>query len=108
MSETIRREDLSRTDFSDISTGERIGPVHPGMVLSEDFMIPRGLSGRALALELGVPGNRITEIVAGSRSITAETAVLLGRFFGTSAEFWMNLQVAHDLEEARGTMGVAA
>jgi len=108
MSEIIRREDLEKTDFSDISTGMAIGPVHPGMVLNEDFMIPRGLSGRALGAELDVPGNRITEIVAGERSVTAETAILLGRFFGTSAEFWMNLQVAYDLESTRALMGIAA
>jgi antitoxin HigA-1 len=71
-------------------------------------MEPLGLSGRALARELGVPSNRITEIVAGERSITAETAILLGERFGTSAEMWLNLQMAHDLEEARRHMCRAA
>ena len=108
MSEIIQREDLAKTDFSDISSGVPIGPVHPGMVLSEDFMAPRGLSGRALAAELGVPSNRVTEIVRGERAITAETAIRLADFFGTTAEFWMNLQVAHDLEQARAAMGEAA
>ena len=64
-------------------------------------MIPMGLSGRALARELGVPSNRITEIVAGERAVTADTAIMLGERFGTSAEFWLNLQMAHDLELAR-------
>lgn len=95
-------------DFSDVSTGERIGPVTPGDVLREEFMKPLGLSGRALARELGVPSNRVTEIVAGARSVSAETAILLGKRFGTSAEFWMNLQVMHDLEEARRHMATAA
>ncbi len=98
---SIRIEDVARQDFSDVTGDERIGPVTPGEVLREEFMAPLGLSGRALARELGVPSNRITEIVAGTRSITAETAILLGERFGTSAEFWLNLQIAHDLEEAR-------
>ena len=99
---------VSGMDFSDVSTGERIGPVTPGEVLREEFMAPLGLSGRALAREMGVPSNRVTEIVAGERSITAETAILLGKRFGTSAEFWLNLQMMHDLEEARRHMRTAA
>jgi len=99
---------VSGMDFSDVSSGERIGPVMPGEVLREEFMVPLGLSGRALAREIGVPSNRVTEIVAGERSITAETAILLGKRFGTSAEFWLNLQMMHDLEEARRHMQTAA
>ncbi len=98
---TIRTEDIAGLDFSDVAGVERIGPVTPGDVLREEFMVPLGLSGRALARELGVPSNRITEIVAGERSVTAETAIMLGERFGTSAEFWLNLQMAHDLELAR-------
>jgi addiction module HigA family antidote len=105
---TIPAEDVSELDFSDVAGPERIGPVTPGEVLREEFMIPLGLSGRALARELGVPSNRITEIVAGERSITAETAILLGERFGTSAEMWLNLQMAHDLEEARRHLRRAA
>ena len=104
----INADFASRMDFSDVSTGESIGPVTPGKVLHEEFMKPLGLSGRALARELGVPSNRVTEIVAGERSISAETAILLGKRFGTSAEFWMNLQMMHDLEEARHHMLTAA
>lgn len=98
---SIRIEDVAKLDFSDVAGSERIGPVMPGEVLREEFMAPLGLSGRALARELGVPSNRITEIVAGMRTVTAETAILLGERFGTSAEFWLNLQMAHDLEMAR-------
>jgi addiction module HigA family antidote len=101
---TIRIEDVKGMDFSDVALPERIGPVTPGEVLREEFMIPLGLSGRALARELDVPSNRITEIVAGERSISPETAVLLGERFGTSAELWLNLQMQHDLEEARRHM----
>jgi len=94
-------------DFSDVAGGERIGPVTPGDVLREDFLGPLGLSARALAREIGVPSNRITAILSGDRRVTAETAILLGERFGTSAEFWLNLQTAHDLEEARRHMHLA-
>jgi addiction module HigA family antidote len=104
----IRTEDVAGLDFSDVAGTKRIGPVTPGEVLREEYMVPLGLSGRALARELGVPSNRITEIVAGGRAISAETAILLGERFGTSAEFWLNLQVAHDLEQARRHLGRAA
>lgn len=104
----IRIEDVSGLDFSDVAGAERIGPVTPGEVLREEFMLPLGLSGRALARELGVPSNRITEIVAGERAITAETAILLGERFGISAEFWLNLQMMHALEEARRHLRRAA
>jgi addiction module HigA family antidote len=104
----IRTEDVAGMDFSDVADTERIGPVTPGDVLREEFMVPLRLSGRALARELGVPSNRITEIMAGERAVTAETAIMLGERFGTSAEFWLNLQMAHDLEEARRNMYRAA
>jgi len=99
----IRTEDVAGLDFADVARDQPIGPVTPGDVLREEFMLPLGLSGRALAWELGVPSNRITGIVAGARSVTAETAILLGERFGTSAEFWLNLQMAHDLEQALGS-----
>jgi addiction module HigA family antidote len=105
---SIRAEDVAGADLSDVAGTERVGPVTPGEVLREEFMTPLGLSGRALARELGVPSNRITEIIAGARAVTAETAILLGERFGTSAEFWLNLQTAHDLEEARRRMHRAA
>jgi addiction module HigA family antidote len=105
---TICSDDVAAVDCSDVSGAERIGPVTPGEVLREEFMIPLGLSGRGLARELGVPSNRITEIVAGGRAVSAETAILLGERFGTSAAFWLNLQMAHDLEQARRQLGRAA
>jgi addiction module HigA family antidote len=104
----IRAEDVAQLDFSDVAGSEHIGPVTPGEVLREEFMVPIGLSARALAREMGVPSNRITAILTGDRGVTAETAILLGERFGTSAEFWLNLQMAHDLEEARRHMRRAA
>jgi addiction module HigA family antidote len=101
MNEIIRREDLAGMDFSQDSTGEKLAPVTPGEILRVEFMEPLGLSGRTLAAELGIPANRVTEIVAARRAITAETALLLAERFGTSAEFWLGLQMAFDLEQAR-------
>lgn len=74
--------------------------THPGEMLKEEFLAPLGLSATALAAELGVPANRITEMVAGRRSMTADTALRLAQRFGTTPEFWMNLQVMHDLSRA--------
>ncbi len=104
----IPREAVHHLDLSDVTTSEAIPNVTPGDVLRAEFMTPLGLSARALARELGVPPNRITGIINGERAITAETAIRLGRRFGTSAEFWMNLQTAHDLEEVRRRLDVAA
>jgi addiction module HigA family antidote len=101
MDERIRRDALSETDFSDIATGSRLPNVSPGEVLRVEFMEPLRLSARALAADIDVPANRITEILNGTRAITSDTAVRLGLRLGTSAEFWMNLQASHDLEEAR-------
>ena len=101
-------EDVAKTDFSDVAGNKRIGAVTPGDVLREEFMVPLGLSARALARDLKVPSNRISAILAGDRSVTAETAILLGERFGTSPEFWLNLQMMHDLEEARRHMRRAA
>ena len=105
---TIRRDDLATVDLSDITAGERLGYVPPGDVLLHEFMLPLGLSARAVARDLDVPANRITAIINGERAITADTAVRLERRFGASAEFWMNLQTAHDLELARERGAVAA
>ena len=106
MNDIIQREDLEKIDFSQDITGEKLPPVTPGEVLHEDFMVPLGLSGRALAAELGIPANRVTEIVAGRRAVTADTALMLADRFGTTAEFWLRLQMAYELEMAR--MGRAA
>ena len=66
--------------------------IHPGEILKQEFLIPYNLSANRLAKAIGVPTNRITEIVNGTRSVTGETAVLLGHAFGTTPEFWLNLQ----------------
>lgn len=76
-------------------------PVHPGETLLEDLMKPLGLSQNKLATALGVDPRRINEIVTGRRSITGDTALRLARYFGTSPEFWMNLQARYDLEVAK-------
>ena len=74
--------------------------THPGEVLREDYLLPLGLSARALAKQLDVPANRLTEIMRGTRDVTADTAIWLGRYFGTDPRFWLNLQAAHDLSKA--------
>lgn len=74
--------------------------VHPGEVLREEYLLPMALSARRLAAELGVPANRMTEIVRERRGVTADTAIRLGRRFGTTPQFWTNLQTAHDLSRA--------
>jgi antitoxin HigA-1 len=74
--------------------------THPGEVLREEYLEPLGLSARALAKEIGVPANRLTEIIRERRGITADTAIRLGRYFGTDPRFWLNLQVAHELSKA--------
>src|ERR1700756_641211 len=81
--------------------------THPGEVLGEEFLKPLGMSVNALALALRVPATRIGAIVKGNRSVTADTALRLARFFGTSPELWMNLQAMHDLTKARRESGKA-
>ena len=78
-----------------------IEPVHPGEVLRHDFMEPLGLSANALARRIEVPGNRISAIVAGKRGISGDTALRLAAAFGTTPEFWMNLQKSYELEVAK-------
>ena len=74
--------------------------THPGEVLREEYLVPLGLSARALAKALGVPANRVSEIMRGTRDVSADTAIRLGRYFGTDPRFWLNLQTAHDLSKA--------
>lgn len=73
-------------------------PIHPGEILMEEFLEPLGISQYRLAKDISVPPRRINEIVHGKRSITADTALRLARFFGTTERFWLNLQIRHDLE----------
>lgn len=84
---------------------ERLNPVHPGEILQEEFLKPFGLSQNRLALAIGVPARRINEIVLGKRSITADTALRLARFFGVSPEFWLGLQSDYDLDVAEEVLG---
>jgi len=81
-------------------TQRKLAPVHPGEILLEEFMKPLGLSQTRLGRNLGVSPRRINEIVHGKRSITADTALRLSRFFGTPAEFWLGLQADFDLDTA--------
>jgi addiction module HigA family antidote len=83
-------------------------PIHPGETLLEDCMKPLGLGASRLAREIGVPANRISEIVRGRRSITADTAIRLGQRFDTTPDFWLGLQLQYDLEVAYDAMGSAA
>ena len=80
-------------------------PVHPGEVLSGEFLKPMNLSQNRLALSVGVPARRINEIVLGKRSISADTALRLGRFFGISPEFWLGLQAQYDLDVTAEALG---
>ena len=82
-------------------TVRRLAPIHPGEVLLKDFLEPLGLSQYRLAKGLSVSPRRINEIVLGKRAITADTSLRLARFFGTSDRFWLNLQVAYDLDLQR-------
>jgi len=77
------------------------GPIHPGEILLEEFLEPMELSQYRLAKDISVPPRRINEIVHGKRGVTADTALRLARYFGTSERFWMNLQIRYDLEVER-------
>ena len=81
--------------------GRDFPPVHPGEILLEEFLKPMGISQYRLAESIRVPARRINEIVLEKRGITADTALRLSRFFGNSAQFWMNLQTRYELESAR-------
>ena len=94
----------SSTITKGMGTPHRV-TTHPGEVLSEEFLGPLGMSVNALAIALRVPATRIGAIVKGERSVTADTALRLARFFGTSPEFWINLQAMHDLTRARQENG---
>ena len=84
---------------------KKLNPVSPGEVLLEEFLKPIGISQNHLALKIGVPARRINEIVLGKRRITADTALRLARFFGTTAKFWLGLQTDYDLDVADDELG---
>ena len=80
-------------------------PIHPGEILREEFLKPMGISQYRLAKDISVPPRRINEIVHGKRSVTADTALRFGRFFGMSPQFWLNLQTRYDLEVTEDLLG---
>lgn len=84
---------------------KRLAPIHPGEVLAAEFLEPLGMTQYRLAKSLKVPARRINEIVHGTRAISADTALRLARFFGTSDRFWLNLQAAYDLDVERDRLG---
>ena len=103
---SIKRVDVDagKVDFKDVVTGKKVPPTHPGEILREDFLGPLGISVYALAKAIRVPRSRINDIVRGRRTITADTALRLARYFGTTPEFWVNLQAGYDLEIAKETV----
>jgi addiction module HigA family antidote len=85
----------------------KMRPIHPGEILREEFLVPLGMSAHALALELKVPAPRINDIVRERRAITPDTALRLARYFGTTAQFWMNLQTSYALKITQRISGPA-
>jgi len=98
---TLRADNLREGDFSDIATGRRLPPTHPGQIILHELLGPLSITRYRAAKALGIQQRRLDEICAGTRSVTADTALRLERVFGISAEFWMRLQVKYDLEVAR-------
>jgi len=103
---TIRREDMDRrrVDFSDVASGRRLPPIHPGEILREEFLTPMALSVYRLAQALKISRPRLNDVVLGRRAVTTDTALRLGRYFGTTPEFWINLQTRYDLDVAERTI----
>ena len=96
---------LTITEEENVTPETIMQPVHPGEVLFEEFLVPFALSQYQLAKEISVPPRRVNEIVHGERRITADTALRLARFFGTSDRFWLNLQARYDLEIEKDRLG---
>ena len=84
---------------------EKMVPIHPGEILNEDFLLPIGISQYRLAKDTSVPPRRINEIVHGKRAVTANTALRLSKYFGTSERFWLNIQATYDLEMEKDRLG---
>jgi addiction module HigA family antidote len=101
----ILRDELRKTDFSDVSSGRRLAPVHPGAVLLKDFIEPMGISRYRVAKNTQVPQRRIDLICRSEAAVSADMALHLGRLFGTTPEFWINLQAQYDLEVAERASG---
>jgi len=85
--------------------GEKLQPVHPGEILLEEFLKPMAISQYRLAKDISVPPRRINEIIHGTRAVSADTALRLSRYFGTSERFWLNLQVRYDIEVEKDRLG---
>jgi addiction module HigA family antidote len=98
---TLHTKDLDHTDFSEVITGNALHHIHPGEILREEYLNPLGMSANALAVALKIPAPRINDIVREKRGITPDTALRLARYFGSSPEFWLNLQTAYDLRMAK-------
>ena len=101
----IRRDELRKIDFSDVATGRRLAPVHPGDVLLKDFIEPMRITRYRVAKNINVPQRRIDLICRGEAAVSAEMALRLGRVFGTTPEFWINMQAQYDLEVAERSAG---
>ena len=103
---TIRFDALAKTGLTEVLSRprKRLELVHPGRLLRSEFMEPHGLTANALAVALHVPPNRITAILKGQLAITADTALRLSRFFGTTPDFWVNLQKDHELRVAKAAV----
>jgi antitoxin HigA-1 len=103
---SIKREDVDqrKVDFSDVRTGRRLPPVHPGEILRDEFLAPMGISVYALAHAIKVPRSRANDIVRGRHALPTDSAIRLGRYFGTTPEFWINLQARYDLDVADRTV----
>ncbi|WP_423962780.1 HigA family addiction module antitoxin [Bradyrhizobium sp.] len=97
---SIKRADIDRQKvaFSDVRSGRRLPTVHPGEILHDEFLTPMGISVYELAHAIKVPRSRTNDIVRGRHAVTTDTAIRLGRYFGTTAEFWINLQARYDLD----------
>src|ERR1700736_2090169 len=95
----IKREDVDagRVDFAEVTTGKKLPPIHPGEILRDEFLKPMKISVYTLAQAIKVPRSRVNDIVLGRRGITADTAFRLARYFGTTPDFWINLQARSDL-----------
>ena len=103
---TIKREEMDqgRVEFSDVASGRALAPVHPGEILHDEFLGPLELSVYRLARALKVSRPRLNDLVLGRRGVTVDTALRLGRYFGTTPEFWINLQTRYDLDVAERTV----
>jgi addiction module HigA family antidote len=103
---SIKRTDLDagRVDFRRVTTGRRLPLIHPGEILKDDFLGPMKISVYALAKAVNVPRSRLNDIVLGRRVISGDTALRLARYFGTTPEFWINLQARYDLDAAMRTL----